>query len=101
MATHTRVIKVFRARNTFHITRAIGLLGSTALMLGCGLGNDLDPGVQTQMSASVSSPQTPLDGTTLPRFVDPLPTFNGRRVNGTPTVQANMQEFQQKILNNS
>jgi FtsP/CotA-like multicopper oxidase with cupredoxin domain len=42
--------------------------------------------------------QTPLQGTTIPRFVDPLPTFNGRRVDGTATVNVNMQEFQQKVL---
>jgi len=49
-------------------------------------------------SATVPTPQTPLDGTTVPKFVDPLPTFAGRRVDGTATVNVNMEEFQQKVL---
>ena len=31
-------------------------------------------------------------------FVEALPTFNGRRINGTSTVNVNMQEFQQRVL---
>ncbi|HVZ35925.1 MAG TPA: hypothetical protein VG963_26040, partial [Polyangiaceae bacterium] len=42
--------------------------------------------------------QTALDGATLPKFVDPLPTFAGHRIDGTRPVSADMQEFQQKIL---
>jgi len=52
---------------------------------------------QTSVAQTVVA-QTPLQGTTIPRFVDPLPTFNGRRVDGTATVSVNMQEFQQKVL---
>jgi len=52
---------------------------------------------QTSVAQTVVA-QTPLDGTTIPRFVDPLPTFSGRRVDGTATVNVNMQEFQQKVL---
>lgn len=47
---------------------------------------------------SATVPQTPLPGTSIPRFVDPLPTFNGRRVDATATVNVEMQEFQQKVL---
>jgi FtsP/CotA-like multicopper oxidase with cupredoxin domain len=77
------------------------LFASSTFALGCGLGTNQDPGDQTGTLASVTTPQTPLLGTTLTPFTDALPTFNGRRVNGTATVQVNMQEFQQKILPNS
>jgi spore coat protein A len=67
-----------------------------------GAGCDTPPeNVTVQQGASVLSAQTPLDGNTIPKFVDPLPTFNGRRINGTATVNVTMQEFQQKILPNS
>src|SRR4051794_29172451 len=67
-----------------------------------GAGCDTPPeNVTVQQGASVLSAQTPLDGNTIPKFVDPLPTFNGRRINGTATVNVTMQEFQQKLLPNS
>jgi spore coat protein A len=47
--------------------------------------------------ASVTTPQTPLLGRTVPRYVDPLPTFAGRRVTAA-SITAAMQEFQQQIL---
>ena len=53
--------------------------------------------VLTTASASVQVPQTALDGSTLPHFVTPLPTFVGRRVGGS-SLQAIMSEFQQKVL---
>jgi spore coat protein A len=42
--------------------------------------------------------QTALDGATLPKYVEALPTFTGQRVNGRQAVSVNMLEFQQKIL---
>ena len=48
-------------------------------------------------NASVQVPQTALDGSTVPQFVTPLPTFVGRRVGGS-SLQATMQEFQQNVL---
>ena len=67
------------------------------LTVGCGDANPADPaGVTTQ--ASVRTPQVALDGNTIPKFVDPLPTFNGRRINGSATLNVNMQEFQQRVL---
>src|SRR5215472_9242100 len=50
--------------------------------------------------ASVTTPQTPLVGSTVPRYVDPLPTFFGKRVSAT-SITAAMQEFQQQILPSS
>src|SRR5437870_7517615 len=48
--------------------------------------------------ASVRTPQIPLDGNTVPKFVDQLPTFNGRRQNASVTLNVSMQEFQQQVL---
>jgi len=47
--------------------------------------------------ASVTTSQIPLVGNTIPRYVDPLPTFAGKRVNAT-SITAAMQEFRQQIL---
>ena len=47
--------------------------------------------------ASVTTPQTPLSGRSIPRFVDALPTFAGSRVTAA-TITAVMQEFQQQVL---
>ena len=55
----------------------------------------------TITAASVSTPQTPLPGTSIPMFVDALPTFSGQRVDGTMSVDVNMEEFQQKVLPDS
>ncbi|HEY4394577.1 MAG TPA: multicopper oxidase domain-containing protein [Polyangia bacterium] len=70
--------------------------------LGLGCEAASDPGttgaVTVRAGDSVTVPQTPLQGTTLPMFVEPLTTFNGRRVDATATVNVNMQEFQQKVL---
>ncbi|MDP9151967.1 MAG: multicopper oxidase domain-containing protein [Myxococcota bacterium] len=48
--------------------------------------------------ASVNTPQTALAGSTIPQFVLPLTTLASTRVNGTSTVQVDMEEFQQKVL---
>jgi FtsP/CotA-like multicopper oxidase with cupredoxin domain len=74
-------------------------LGASLLLAaGCGQSPSATDTTGTTTQASVRTPQTPLDGNTVPKFVDQLPTFNGRRVSGTTTVNVNMQEFQQKIL---
>lgn len=39
-----------------------------------------------------------LEGDAIPKFVDPLPTFNGQRVDGTKKLKVYAEEFQQKIL---
>jgi spore coat protein A len=54
--------------------------------------------VNTSGQASVTTPQTALDGSTVPQFVLPLTALSGMRVNGTATVQNDMEEFQQKVL---
>src|SRR5689334_7157409 len=47
--------------------------------------------------ASTLVPQTPVAGRSIPRFVEPLPTFVGTRVTGT-NLTVSMNEFQQKVL---
>ena len=49
-------------------------------------------------TTSTLTGQTPLPGNSVPKFVDPLPTLSGARVDGTKTVQIDMEEFQQKVL---
>ncbi len=93
-----------RTATTFgSMRRAIPLTAicaAAALTTACGVeGSDASQepvGVTTQ--ASVQTPQTLLDGNTIPKFVDPLPTFNGRRINGSATLNVSMQEFQQRVL---
>jgi FtsP/CotA-like multicopper oxidase with cupredoxin domain len=53
---------------------------------------------RTASTTSVRQAQTPLDGNSLPKFVDPLTTFQGRRIDGTSAIHVNMEEFQQKVL---
>src|SRR5215472_19015137 len=48
-------------------------------------------------SASVQVPQTALDGSTVTKFVTPLPTFVGRRVTSSSVLSV-MNEFQQNVL---
>jgi len=47
--------------------------------------------------ASVQTPQTPLLGGDIPKYVDPLPSFVGQRVTAT-SLTTRMVEFQQKAL---
>ena len=58
------------------------------------------PAIFGSASASVNVPQTPFDGSTLTKWVTPVPTFNGRRVQSS-SLQVGMFEFQQKVLPDS
>jgi spore coat protein A, manganese oxidase len=42
--------------------------------------------------------QEVLDGSTVPKYVESVPTFNGKRVDGTKDLTVIPKEFQQKIL---
>lgn len=42
--------------------------------------------------------QEVLDGTLIPKFVEPLTTFYGKRIDGTQHLTVTAQEYQQKIL---
>lgn len=52
----------------------------------------------SHLHANQQIQQEVLDGTTIPKFTDPLPTFNGIRVDGTKKLRITAKEFQQKIL---
>lgn len=42
--------------------------------------------------------QEVLDGASIPKFVEPLPTFNGKRADGTKLLKISAEEFQQRVL---
>jgi spore coat protein A len=42
--------------------------------------------------------QPTLPGAQIPKYVDPVPTFDGRRINGKAAVSIDMVEFQQQVL---
>jgi spore coat protein A len=65
--------------------------------VGFGCTADKEPIAEGQLP-SVETPQIPLDGAGVPKYVEPLPTFSGRRSNGNTTQQVQMVEFQQRIL---
>jgi spore coat protein A, manganese oxidase len=75
-----------------------GLGASVAAAAGACSGAPGTESVGTEEQPSVASPQTALDGSTIPQFVDALPTRSSNRVNGTATVNVDMEEFQQKVL---
>src|SRR5262245_42239291 len=70
------------------------------LVLGC-MGNDAPTEVTAAVQPSVLVAQTPLDGATVPKYVTPLTTLGGSRVDGTRTINVSMVEFQQRMLPNS
>jgi spore coat protein A len=77
------------------LSASVGLAGATAL--GC-TGGDEPLQVSSNTAPSVLQPQTPLDGATIPKYVDRLPTLSGNRIDGTRAVAVDMHEFQQKLL---
>ena len=93
------------ARSSRAVVRAgatrLLVVGASVIALGCGVGGSGDPAVGETTQASVRIPQTPLNGNDVPKFVDALPTFNGRRADGSATLNVSMQEFQQQVLPSS
>ena len=81
---------------------SVSLWASVLAMLGCGMANGGDLANRPMAGRdSVTFGQTPLSGNTIPKFVDRLPTFAGRRADATTTLHVNMAEFQQKVLPDS
>jgi FtsP/CotA-like multicopper oxidase with cupredoxin domain len=77
-----------------------GLSASVAGMAGgacSGAPGTENAGGAEQPSVAVPS-QTALDGRAIPQFAEALPALSRTRVNGTATVQVDMEEFQQKVL---
>jgi FtsP/CotA-like multicopper oxidase with cupredoxin domain len=76
----------------------LGLVGVLGLA-GPGCTGDDEPlQVTAQAQPSVIVPQTPLDGATVPKYVERLPLLGADRVDGTQSVTVHMEEFQQKML---
>jgi FtsP/CotA-like multicopper oxidase with cupredoxin domain len=80
---------------------AVGAVAAALAGAGCDNNQAQAEDITVRQGASVTTPQTPLSGNSIAKFVDPLPTFTGRRSDGTTTQQITMQEFQQKILPNA
>jgi spore coat protein A len=68
------------------------------VLAGCNEGAGALAVPRTASAASAVRAQTPLSGNSIPKFIDALPTFAGRRVDGRSALQVNMEEFQQKVL---
>jgi spore coat protein A len=86
----------FRRARAFHLLSA-GLCATALAGAGC----DAQPAAED--TAVVKSPatliaQTPLDGNTIPKYVEPLPSLSATRINGAAPVTVDMVEFQQRIL---
>jgi spore coat protein A len=73
------------------------LVSLPVLVAACG-GAPAGESIGETEQASVRISQIPLSGNSIPKFVDPLPTFTGNRVNGANPLLVTMQEFQQKVL---
>jgi FtsP/CotA-like multicopper oxidase with cupredoxin domain len=71
-----------------------------AVSTGCGptAPEAIPERVASISQRSVATDQTALAGSAVPQFVTPVTTLSGTRVNGTATVQIDMEEFQQKVL---
>ncbi len=78
-----------------HFIRAGATIGTGTLIFAGESLQDIP-----HVFGSVAVPQKPLLGSSIPKYVDPLPTFVGQRVFDT-TFRVRVQEFQQKILPNS
>jgi spore coat protein A, manganese oxidase len=92
------------ARGGYMIRLRIGARAAEGCVLAvfamsCSNGSGLDRSerIASQASRSVLIAQTPLDGATVPKYVDPLPTSTGHRVQGT-ALTVDMREFRQQIL---
>ena len=87
-----------RAGGVRELATAIAGLGVAGIAaFGC-ISPDEPLQVSSSSAPSVVVPQTPLDGATVPKYVEPVPLLGGSRVNGTATVSIDMVEFQQKLL---
>src|SRR6266496_162772 len=68
-------------------------------LAGIGLAVPFEFGLRHAFG-SLLVPQTPLSGKSIPKFVDPLPTFAGSRVTGSNLMVA-AREFAQRVLPSS
>ena len=90
-----------RSGNVARIRNAAvtAMYGSTmGLLVACSSGGTTTESLGQSTEPSVETPQVPVAGATIAKFVEPVPTFSGRRSNGSETQTIRMQEFQQKLL---
>jgi len=85
---------VDRSRRWLARSAAIGLAGLAAF--GCTSDEPLQVSANAQPAVLV--PQAPLDGATVPKYVERMPLLSTNRVDGTQQVTVHMEEFQQKLL---
>jgi len=79
------------------IKRLAGNLGIPVAMMAMA-GGCSGKSAGTTGSLVVPVVQVPLDGASLPKYVEAVPVFTGKRVDGKAAVKVDMLEFQQKIL---
>src|SRR5262249_35415173 len=87
------------------LTKVTALL-AIGFIAGCGsnnetpkdAGGDTAPDAGTGSALIVPPPQPTLAGGDIDKFVDDVPTFDGKRVDGKNPVTVDMVEFQQKVL---
>jgi len=99
MSMRERMVREYRRRGVARApggTAVIAALAAGAAVVGCANGGDDQIASATEPSVLVA--QTPLDGATIPKYVEPVPLLGGSRVNGNSTVRVDMVEFQQKLL---
>jgi FtsP/CotA-like multicopper oxidase with cupredoxin domain len=70
---------------------------ASVFAFGC-TGSDEPERLSSSEAPSVLVAQTPLDGATVPKYVEPLTLLGSARADGTQAVRVSMEEFQQKIL---
>src|SRR5215831_3883668 len=75
------------------------LVGAAVAAAACAdAGNDARFNAASVLEAAKGVRQTPLDGSTVPKYVEAMPLVSNHRVSGTSAVTVDMVEFQQKIL---
>ena len=81
-----------------HGSRFVGAaVAAATLAAGCG-GEVAESSITASRSKAVEVPQVALPGADIPKYVDAVPTFSGKRIDATQTATVQMLEFQQKVL---
>src|SRR6478735_7572075 len=85
------------------MSRIAGSILCVSLLVGLGCSSNDTPTIAVHTDDGGTDGLTPpiqptLVGSTIDKYVDEVPTFAGRRVDGRESVSVNMFEFQQKVL---
>jgi FtsP/CotA-like multicopper oxidase with cupredoxin domain len=96
---YSRVVDKPRAASSVIAGATVLAVVTVITVLGGGcVGGDEPMQVGSSTQPSVLVAQTPLDGATVPKYVEPVPLLGNSRVDGTKAVTVGMVEFQQKLL---